>query len=280
MSRCGLDQRQHGALERAALREDLVRLVRRAPRRTRPPATRRAATPRAGWRTDRRGPFPCATATRRRPSRAARRAWSRQAPRFGTGRRQSRRGRARGTRGVAERARMSFSMPSSVTVRPATRCVSRSKAPEIWRTLPAGYADERAADRVVVDHGAQHERVVGVDPERALLLRRALRLRRAAGPSSDATNRSSARARSSARCNRQSRRGRRGRAADRTAGRVRSSVDGARPARAAERKSCTNQQCRRTRETHPVTIPERENRPAAALKASGASRLAGARRPG
>ena len=67
-------------------------------------------------------------------------------PRCAVGRCRWRRGRcAKNTRGSLKPARTVCSIWSSVSVRPATRCGSRSKAPGIWRMLFAGYSADRPA---------------------------------------------------------------------------------------------------------------------------------------
>ena len=79
---------------------------------------------------------------------------------------------ARYSRGSLNSGRIVFSISSSVTLRPAARNLVCSNAPGICRMLFVGIGRAAAADRIVVDDGLEHERVVGVHPERHLLLAR------------------------------------------------------------------------------------------------------------
>ena len=80
--------------------------------------------------------------------------------------------------GIAEATEDFSLITSSVTVRPATRWVVRSKAPGIWRTLFDGTrATYRQPDTGRLP--SEHERVVRVQPERHLLVARPAVERRA-----------------------------------------------------------------------------------------------------
>ena len=73
-------------------------------------------------------------------------------------------------------------MPSNVIVRPATRRGQPLEGPRNLANAAHRICRGPAADRIVVDHRAQHDRVVRVDPERALLSGRPLRLRHGCWP--------------------------------------------------------------------------------------------------
>ena len=88
-------------------------------------------------------------------------------PRCAGGRCRPRRGRARGSRrGSLNSGRIVFSISSSVTVRPAARARMVVERAGDLTDAVGRVARTGPSNRIMIDDGLQHERVVGVDPER------------------------------------------------------------------------------------------------------------------